>query len=78
MSLGFAAALWIAPPVFAAVEDAATRALMEDFYSGVLPWRKQRDPATALRDAQLRRIDANQLRGELHPGDWAAFISAGG
>ena len=58
-----------------AVPDASTALMMEDFYRFFL---KKRSVATALRKAQLARLQANRKAvGHGHPGDWAGFIAAG-
>ncbi|MGB3968246.1 MAG: CHAT domain-containing protein, partial [Planctomycetota bacterium] len=59
------------------VDDAATAALMADFYREL--FGAGRSPAAALRAAQLRALArARQASGEGLPGTWGAFVSEGG
>ena len=56
------------------IEDAATEALMTEFYLAL----RRRPPAAALRRAQLQILERNRREfGQAHPQDWAAFIAAG-
>ncbi len=58
------------------VDDAATAALMADFYRELFAGK--REPATALRAAQLRALArARSTAGEGLPGLWGAFVCEG-
>jgi CHAT domain-containing protein len=59
-----------------AVDDAAARAWMEEFYTALL--QSEFDPAAAVREASLRRLQARRQEGmDPHPFFWAGFVSAG-
>ena len=60
------------------IDDETTARLMNRFYQR-LGKRQQRDPAVALRDAQLTLIsEARRAWGEARPNLWGAWIAAGG
>ena len=59
-----------------AVDDEATRALMESLYDKLL----DKDPmaaSDALRHAQLAVLEANRAEGQAKPGSWGAFFASG-
>ncbi|MFT7520305.1 MAG: tetratricopeptide (TPR) repeat protein [Kiritimatiellia bacterium] len=56
------------------VDDAATLALMQDFYAR---WRPGRDPAVALAMAQRRTLKRQRRTGQ-NSTTWAAFLVSGG
>ena len=59
-----------------AVDDQATRSLMEGFYGyrfGDTPMSE----SEALRKAQLDLLEANRAQGRARPGTWGAFFAAG-
>jgi CHAT domain-containing protein len=57
------------------VDDAATRALMDRFYTNL--WEKKQPPLEALRDAQLSVLDDPLYRDEGGPRLWAAWVLSG-
>ena len=57
------------------VDDAATAALMADFYRAL--WREALPPAEALRRAQLACLTAQRAAGAVLPGIWGAFVVEG-
>jgi CHAT domain-containing protein len=57
------------------VDDAATAALMADFYRAL--WRFGLPPAAALRRVQLAAIASQRAAGEVLPGTWGAFVVEG-
>jgi CHAT domain-containing protein/lipopolysaccharide biosynthesis regulator YciM len=65
-----------------AVEDESTSVLVKEFYAALNSGKSGRSKAEALREAQIKLINANEPESEIndryrHPGYWAPFILIG-